>query len=92
MSVFSEISNALDIKEVMEFYGIKISHGKAICPFHNDKHPSMTFKYSRYRCWSCGATGSSIDFVKELLNISVLEAAKQLNKDFHLNMDLNKPI
>ena len=48
----------------------------------------MTFKYNRYTCWACGASGSVIDFVKELYRLTPLEAAQKLNADFMLGLPI----
>lgn len=34
----------------------------AICPFHDDKHPSLSINLQTgaYRCYSCGARGSDV--------------------------------
>ena len=91
MSIFHEINEAVEIERVAEYYGTAIRRGKALCPFHADKHPSMSFKHNRFRCWSCGVNGSPIDFVSTLFGLSALEAAKRINEDFNLNFDLKKP-
>ena len=47
---------------------------QCINPSHTDKHPSMTIKDNRFKCWGCGASGSSIDLVKMVLNLNDIEA------------------
>ena len=90
--MFNEIKNRLDIEEVAQRYGTEIKRGFALCPFHADSNPSMSFKYNRFKCWACGASGSVIDFVALKFNIKPLEAAKMLNQDFGLNLEIGKPI
>jgi replicative DNA helicase len=50
---------------------------KAVCCFHTDKSPSLSFTESRgvYWCFGCGAAGSAIDFVAKYYDIPFLEAA-----------------
>ena len=75
--------------EAARYYGLEIdSHGRALCPFHPDKHPSMTFKGGRYRCWACGASGDAVDLVRELCSCTYMEALQRLNQDFALNLPL----
>jgi DNA primase len=83
---FEEIRNRLSIKEVAERYSIEILHNnKALCPFHSDTHPSLSFKNGKFfKCFSCEAKGSIIDFVMLLFNLTATEAAKKLNEDFNL--------
>ena len=69
-----------------ERYGVHIVRGKAICPFHEDNHPSMTFKHNRFRCWACGAGGSVIDFIMLLYGDTPMEAVIRLDNDFSLGL------
>jgi len=52
----------------------------AVCPFHDDHHPSMTVSPERqnYHCWSCGASGNAASFVKDYLHISFPEAVRKV--------------
>jgi hypothetical protein len=42
---------------------------KALCPFHDDHHASLSFSVHRnsYRCFVCGASGGPIDLVMKYL-------------------------
>ena len=88
MSVFTEINEAVNIEEVAIYYDILVKNHKALCPFHNDSHPSMSFKYNRYKCWTCDAHGSAIDLVMNLFDLSVKDAASRLNDDFKLGFNM----
>ena len=58
---------------IAERYGIKVNrNGMCVCPFHNDKNPSMKVD-RRFYCFGCGATGDVIDFVSRLHGISSKE-------------------
>ena len=50
------------------------------CPFHDDHHPSLDVSpvYHTWRCWSCGATGDAVDWVRLTENCSVREAVQRL--------------
>lgn len=37
-------------------------------------------------------SGSAIDFVMQLFHLSAIDAVRQLNDDFHLGLDLDKPV
>ena len=82
--IFTEIKQLLNIKEAVKAYGVDIKHDKALCPFHNEKTPSMTFKDNKFKCFGCGAGGSVIDFVTLLFGLKPLEAARKLDNDFGL--------
>ena len=53
---------------------------KALCPFHDDHHASLSFKVSKntWHCFVCGASGGTIDLVMRYLNMSFLEACRWL--------------
>ena len=40
---------ALPIEEVASALGLSVSHHKALCPFHNDSNPSLTFNVRKNR-------------------------------------------
>ena len=81
----------LPIEQVAEALGLQVSHHKALCPFHADKHPSLTFHRgrNRYRCFVCDAHGGTIDLVMRYLNKNFLEACKWLADENNLVVSLN---
>lgn len=84
------IKNKIDLQSAMEHYGTQFDcMGKALCPFHSDKHPSLTIKNERYKCWACGASGDMFDFVQNLYGDSFMEAIERINKDFGLGINTN---
>lgn len=87
--VFSIIKENIDTKDVAVHYGFHPNRsGLICCPFHNDKSPSMKVD-KRYYCFGCGATGDVIDFVKNLFELPVMEAAKKIAHDFGIRIDGN---
>lgn len=70
----------LPIEGVAERLGLTVKHHKALCPFHADSHPSLSFKVSKntYRCFVCGASGGPIDLVMKYLRKDFLDATKWL--------------
>lgn len=78
-----EIRSASDIVDVVSGY-VKLqkkgSNYVGVCPFHNDKNPSMSVNQPRqiYHCFSCGAGGDVFRFVMEYENLSFPEALKVL--------------
>lgn len=82
------IMQQIDLQTAIEYYtGERFKHGKISCPFHTDKHPSLSVKDGRFRCWSCDASGSVIDFVRRLYGLSFFEAVAKLATDFNLTVD-----
>ena len=77
----------LPIEGVAQRLGLEVARHKALCPFHDDRHPSLSFSVRRnsYRCFVCGASGGTIDLVMRYLNLGFREACRWLPpgcKDF----------
>ncbi len=49
-----------------------------LCPFHNDRHPSMNVNPGMgiYKCFACGAGGDAIKFVQEYEKLGFVEALR----------------
>lgn len=56
------------------FYGL--------CPFHEEKHPSFYIftKSNTFKCFGCQKGGDSIEFLRNINNLSFIEAVKELNR------------
>lgn len=92
MSIFDEVKQQLNIRQVIEHYGIKVNRAKQfVCPFHNDHKPSASIKNDYFNCFVCGAGGDLITFTAKYLGLSNLDATKQLIKEFNLNIDTSTP-
>ena len=91
-SYFDTVRERVSALDAARSYGVEFDRRgeKARCPFHNDRHPSMTFKNGRFKCWSCGAHGSAIDLTSQLLGLAPLDAVKRLNDDFSLGLALDR--
>lgn len=77
--VIQNIKDRADIVEVISNYIEVIKNGdsyKALCPFHDDRDPSLSIKRDRniYKCFSCNNSGDVFNFVKEYENINFEEA------------------
>lgn len=59
----------LPIEGVAERLGLRVQRHKALCPFHQDSHPSLTFNVSKntFKCYVCNAYGGTIDLAMKLL-------------------------
>ena len=71
----------LPIEEVAERMGMEVTRHKALCPFHDDHHASLSFNVRKntYRCFVCGAHGGTIDLVMHLLHKDFKEACSWLS-------------
>ncbi len=88
MNHFEIVKYGVSCREVAERYGVEVNHyGMALCPFHNDRHPSLYVADDHYNCFACGEHGDVIDFVGKLFQLSPYDAARKLMADFHLSPD-----
>lgn len=87
MNVFEAVKQAVTTRQAAEYYGIRVNRsGMAVCPFHNDKNPSMKCD-NRFHCFGCGADGDVIDFAARLHGIGKYEAAVKLAENFGIPYD-----
>ena len=71
----------LPIEGVAEQMGIKVERHKALCPFHDDHHASLTFSKTKNscRCYVCmGNSVGTIDLVMRYLGKDFLSACRWL--------------
>ena len=88
MNLFEIVKYGVSCREAAERYGVEVNHyGMALCPFHNDRHPSLYVADDHYHCFACGEHGDVIDFVSKLFRLSLYDAAQRLAADFHLGPD-----
>ena len=88
MDLFSTVKTNISTINAAERYGIEVKRiGKALCPFHNDRHPSLFVGDDHYHCYACGEHGDSIDLVAKLYDLPLHAAARKLASDFGLTPD-----
>ena len=78
----------LPIEGVAERLGLQVVRHKALCPFHDDHHASLSFSVRRntYRCFVCGASGGTIDLVMKYLGKPFLDACQWLADEHNVIM------
>ncbi len=91
---FQEIRERVSAMDAAKHYGLSFDRTgkKALCPYHEDKHPSLSFYRNGFRCFACGAHGSSLDLTMLLLGLDLRGAARRLNDDFGLGLDIDRPM
>ena len=72
-----------DIVDVIKAYIPVTKKGRnymALCPFHDDKHPSLSISPERqiFKCFVCGTAGNAITFVSKYEKISYAEAVRKV--------------
>ena len=74
----------LPIEKVAKEMGMKVEHHKALCPFHDDHHASLSFNTRRNscRCYVCmGDSVGTIDLVMKYLGKDFLSACRWLAEE-----------
>lgn len=90
---YDKLLASVSIDEVAKRLGMELraetsTKAKALCPFHDDKTPSLLIDSSRdhgrqhFHCFACGAHGDAIDLVKARLNVGFKEAVEWLSGGF----------
>ncbi|MBQ7253592.1 MAG: DNA primase [Bacteroidales bacterium] len=85
------IMDAARIEEVIgEFVTLKRSGANyvGLCPFHPDKHPSMSVSATKqfFKCFSCGHSGNVISFLMDHEHISYPEALRYLARKYGIEI------
>ena len=82
MKIFETVKQSVTARQAAKAYGLEVDvHGMALCPFHDDHHPSLKLD-QRFYCFGCGASGDVIDFTARLFCLSPKAAAQKLAEDF----------
>ena len=88
MNVFGTVKTSINTREAAARYGVEVNrHGKALCPFHNDRNPSRFVDDDHYHCFASGEHGDVIDFTAKLYGLTLYDAAKKLAYDFGITQD-----
>ena len=58
------------------------------CPFHNEKTPSFTVSPAKgiYKCFGCGVSGNSVNFIMDHEQMSYPDALKYLAKKYNIEI------
>ena len=84
----------LPIEGVAERLGLRVKRHKSLCPFHTDKHPSMSYrvKTNTCRCFVCMSQSiGPIDLVMRHLNKDFKEACRWLADNNNIIIDEWQP-
>lgn len=91
--LYRKVKEAVSISQAAEYCGLKPDgKGWCICPFHQDKHPSMRIfpNGKGFYCFVCGAGGDQITLTAKYYGIRNGEAAKKLAAAFRV--PLQEPV
>ncbi|MFN6943420.1 MAG: DNA primase [Cytophagaceae bacterium] len=81
--VIDQVHQSISIEDVIsDFVSLKRKghYLSACCPFHNEKTPSFTVTPDKgiYKCFGCGKSGDTINFIMDIEGISYIEAIQWL--------------
>lgn len=84
-SEIDEIKDRISITDLMSEYVKLVPAGtnfRALCPFHNEKTPSMMISPEKkiFKCFGCGAGGDIFEFIMKIEGLEFPEAKKSLAK------------
>src|SRR5690606_22537951 len=74
------LKREINIQQVFAYFDIEIDeNSKCLCPFHEDKNPSMLVNSEFAYCFACGRGWDVFDFLKEYLQIEFNDTLFWLN-------------
>ncbi len=85
IDIIDVISSYIDVRKVGANF-------VALCPFHDDKTPSMSISATKglYHCFACGASGDAIKFVMEYERLEFYDAIQKLASFFNIALEYEK--
>lgn len=92
LSDIKQIKNNADIIKVIgHFLDIKPKQNNFVskCPFHEEKSMSFTVNRTKniFKCFGCGASGDSIDFVMKVKNFNYGQAIEWISNFQNIQLD-----
>lgn len=91
-NTIQQILNRIDIVEIVGSF-VKLKKRGAnylgLCPFHNEKSPSFTVSGTKeiFKCFGCGKSGNSINFLMEHEKYSYVEALRWLAQKYNVEIE-----
>ena len=87
-----KIRDRADIIEIISKYVSLKKRGRnyfGLCPFHSEKTPSFSVNPEKqiFKCFGCGAGGSSIDFIMEFEKLNFIESVKYLAEQYNIEIE-----
>ena len=87
------VQDRVDIEEIVGDYVTLKRKGSgkylwACCPFHDEKTPSFSITPDRgiYKCFGCGKSGDSINFIMEHDGLNYIEAIRHLAQKYGIEI------
>jgi len=89
--LIDEIKSQNDIVDVIGSYIELNEKNKALCPFHNDHHASLSISRDKqiFKCFSCGVSGNVITFVEKYEQCEYYEAVEKLAERVGIKVNIS---
>lgn len=83
----------MPIEGVAERLGLEVIKHKALCPYHQDSHPSLSFRVSTnsFKCFVCGAHGGVIDLAMHMNQKNFIETCEWLANEHNIIIEQFHP-
>ncbi|MFL2699942.1 MAG: DNA primase [Gammaproteobacteria bacterium] len=96
----SFIDQILDQSDIVDIIGRRIQLTKkgqnfwCLCPFHDDKKPSMAVNQDKqfFYCFVCNASGNSIHFLRRYENLDFVDAVETVASSIGLEVPYTKQV
>jgi len=86
-------AKAINLVELIKSKGIEVKRSggqyMALCPFHNDRHPSLAIdpRTNLFKCFGCGTAGDAIRFIELFERKEFPEAVEALTGESALDKE-----
>ncbi len=85
--ITQELASRAKVVEVAQKLGMVVSNPrsgqpKTLCPFHDDRTPSLTLYQGHYHCFACNAHGNVYELVKAVRKVPFAEARNWLAYEY----------
>ena len=93
MSAIDEIKDKVNILELARDLGFEVKNMKALCCFHSEQEPSLTFypESNSFYCFGCGIGGSVIHFYMYFKKCDYWTAARELARMYNIPWEESEP-
>ncbi len=96
----SFIDQILDQSDIVDIVGRRIQLNQkgqnfwCLCPFHDDKKPSMAVNQDKqfFYCFVCNASGNSIHFLRRYENLDFVDAIETIASTIGMEVPYNKQV
>ena len=92
MTIYEAVKYTVPVPDAAAQYGMETSkNGMTLCPFHDDRNPSMKLNDDYFFCFGCGERGDVIDLTAALCGVNKYDAAQKLAQDFGVDYEILHP-